>query len=305
MSRARTVGTTRRLIWLLQYLAVRSAARVIECLPLEPALGLGRSLGLVGWALDGRHRRLTREHIARAFPQEGASFHAALARRMFAHLGLLAVEVVKLRQVLRAATIPRHIRTRIHPETEALARRGQGFILVSGHLGNWEIAGAVAGHIGYPLHSVARPLDNPLLDRYLIDQREARGQKIIQKKGALREMLRLLHRGNILCMLMDQNQRTDPVFVAFFGRPAATLGSAAALALRTGVPIITGAAQRLRGSYRFLVRFGAPIWPDADAPREAEIQRLTQRYTRELEAYIRDYPEQWFWLHRRWKTQPT
>jgi KDO2-lipid IV(A) lauroyltransferase len=186
----------------------------------------------------------------------------------------------------------------------AARERGRGILYCTAHLGNWEVH-AIAQAVSHePLCVVARPLDNPALDARLVALRAATGNTILYKRKALASVLRELRAGRAVAMLLDQNvQPGDGIFVEFFGRPAATTTVAAALALKTGCALVP-AWSELRADGRYVLHYEPALEVDPDAERAAEIARITQAIARRTEQWIRRNPEQWLWMHRRWKTQP-
>jgi KDO2-lipid IV(A) lauroyltransferase len=188
---------------------------------------------------------------------------------------------------------------------DAACAGGRGCVYVGAHFGNWEIHAIGHGFRGYPVAVVARPLDNPHLDRRLNALRQASGNGVIFKQKALPEVMRALKAGRGVAILVDQNvQESDGIFVDFFGRRAATTTVAAALAVKTGCALVpVRAVMTPEGRYRAIC--DAPIaWtPSGDLRRD--IAGLTQKMTTVIEGWVREHPEQWLWMHRRWKTQPS
>jgi KDO2-lipid IV(A) lauroyltransferase len=182
---------------------------------------------------------------------------------------------------------------------------GRGVIFVTAHMGSWEVLGALSALVGYPLWSLARPLDNPLLDRLVVRHREQHGQHILDRRGAILHAMRLLRAGEHVAFLVDQDARRRGVFVPFFGRPASTVASVARLSIATGAPVVFCYALRETDELRFKVYVDGPLWPDPGVPRDEEIVRITATFTRWIEQAVRKSPERWLWLHRRWKTVPT
>jgi KDO2-lipid IV(A) lauroyltransferase len=181
---------------------------------------------------------------------------------------------------------------------EAMAR-GKGTIVSIGHLGNWELAGAIFCEKFHTLHSVYRPLDYAPLDRLVLRIRRSTGMEMIPNEQALARIARILKKNGTVALLTDQDARQDGIFVQFFGRPASTLPTPAILALRFGTPIIP--VNIYRSGSTHVARFDPPIYPEAYSDAAA----ITQEIQKRLENFVREHPAQWFWLHRRWKTQPT
>jgi len=173
-------------------------------------------------------------------------------------------------------------------------------ITVIGHLGNWELVGLAVCHAGHPLHSLARPIENPWVDRYLHGFRTQTGQRIIPKYHALGEMIRVLQRNEILIIQVDQDARSHGVYVDFFGRPASTHRSPALLSLKYGTPIVVANIFREGGLHRCVL--SDPLQPDAFRGHADPVRALTQAFTAKFEECVRAHPAQWFWVHDRWKS---
>jgi KDO2-lipid IV(A) lauroyltransferase len=181
---------------------------------------------------------------------------------------------------------------------------GEPIILLTGHYGNWELAGYLFGLYGFPTHSVARTLDNPYLDRFLRSFRERTGQKLIPKSGGYDQIVKVLQSGKALSMLADQDAGQRGLFVEFFGRPASTHKAIALLAIEHQAPVVVGVARRVGPGFRYEIRSADVIEPGEFTGTADDARLLTQRYTKALEQLIRQDPSQYLWLHRRWKHQP-
>jgi KDO2-lipid IV(A) lauroyltransferase len=181
---------------------------------------------------------------------------------------------------------------------------GGPMIMVTGHFGNWEMAGYIFGMFGFPPSSVYRPLDNVFLDRYVRSFRERTGQHLIPKKGGFDEMLEILQSGKVLSFIADQDAGEKGLFVDFFGRPASTHKAIALLAIEHHAPVLVGCARRIGPGFRYEVACEEIIEPSELPGTPDDVRILTQRYTSALERIIRRNPEQYLWLHRRWKHQP-
>ena len=226
-----------------------------------------------------------------------------MAHRSFQHLGMVATEVCRALHEPLAATLARvHVDGLAHVE-QVMATHGRA-LLISAHLGNWELL-PLAYHLsGVPLSIVVRPLETSVLDGVMSRLRATTGATIVDKRDAARPVLQALRRGGLVGILLDQNaSRREGVFVPFFGRLASTSRSAATLAVRTGTPILPLFIRRESdGRHRITVE--PPITPPAGAATEEGIVELTRRCTRAIEDAIRQAPEQWLWMHARWRTRP-
>ena len=285
-----------------EYLALRLVAGVVSLLPEWAAWCFGKAIGRTLYVLDRRHRAIASANLAAAFPEKTPDEIKDLVRKVFEHLGLVAVESLRIRKML-AKGIEQFIEKPDMSEVNKIISQGKGLIVATAHIGNWEVAGHATSVMITPLSSVARPLDNPLVEEYVDRMRRLSGQAIIGKRGAVRDMVRVLRSGGSVVVLMDQDARKRGVFVDFFGRPASTWPSAAALSLKLGCPIAIGFVRRI-GCFRYELIVDEIFLPEPTGDREADVQELTQRITSRIEKRIRECPEQWFWVHRRWKTQP-
>ncbi len=280
-----------------------AAARFLGLLPRRAALALGRGLGRLWGDLDRRHVQVALDNLRHAFPDWDHARRLRTARGVYAHFGQILFDILWLSERPNGAVLSVvDVKGREHVEQAASA--GSGLVLVTGHLGNWEAHGVAHGLLFGPLGVVARPLDNPRLDDQLCAFRRRSGNPVIYKKRALVQVLRILRAGGGVAILIDQNvQEGDGIFVDFFGRPAATTTVAAALAVKTGCALVPvrvwlGPDRRYRATYEPPVKWT----PSGD--RQHDIAHLTQALTSRIETWVREAPEQWLWIHRRWKTQP-
>lgn len=284
--------------------AAAIAERIVPRLPRSLAMSLGRGAGRLLGAVDRRHVAIADENLRHAFPDWDRERRLRTARGVYAHFGEMIVDILWLRGHSRDEVMSRlDVIGREHVD-RAMAR-GKGAIFVTGHLGNWEVIGLAHGWTFGPIAVVARPLDNPALDRRLCAFRAMSGNRVVYKTDALREVMRALHAGGGVAFLIDQNvQEKDGIFVDFFGRPAATTTVAAALAVKTGCALVPARAM-IGPDGRYRAVYDPPIEWTPSGDKQADIARITQALTRVIEGWIREHPEQWLWIHRRWKTQPS
>lgn len=289
----------------VEYFAVRAFGTLVQVLSDRVALSLGRAIGTLAYLVDRRHREVTLENLRRAFPGEPSEESCrSLARRCFQHLGCVLVECLKFPRLNLAARLDEYVTISGVAETREALAQGKGLLMISGHVGNWELSGIAVSLRVAPVVSVARPLDNALLGRHLLAIRQAWNQRIIDKRGALRGMSRTLKARGLVGVLIDQNAGRDGVFVDFFGRKASTTGSVAALALRMGCPVVPASSYRVGSGFRYHVALGKPLELVRTGDRERDVRENTAMFTKCIERFIRQHPEQWLWLHRRWKAQP-
>ncbi len=288
----------------LRYFLVRAVLSVVGVLPFETAARLGGSLGRAAWRLAGGERRKALRSLAVAFPQLPEGEREALGRAAFAHLGRSVMELVCVADLDRDPDRFIDWPTEDRRALEAALARGKGVVFVTGHVGNWELLARRVALSGHPAQSIAKETSDPgttaLVERFRLRGRVKsiwRGQE-----GAARQMLRALKAGEILGLVIDQDTKVQSVFVPFFGVPAATPRAPADLALRTGAALMVGFCQRQPDGRYLLTMKELPLEPTGD--READAVRLTAMMSAEIEAAIRRHPEQWVWMHQRWKTRP-
>jgi KDO2-lipid IV(A) lauroyltransferase len=266
-------------------------------------LAVGRRLGRVWGSLDRRHLAIAASNLRRAFPEWDEARVEATAQGVYAHFGAVLLDLLWMEgrpaeELLALADLEgvEHL--------QAARAAGRGVIAPSGHLGNWEFQAIASVPLVGHVSMIARPLDNPVLDRRLVALRTFGGNTVIYKRKALARVLTALRDGDIVAILIDQNvQEGDGVFVRFFGRPASTTTVAAALALKTGCAIVPVHCL-LQPSGRYRMVYGPPVEWTATGRRDEDVAALTQHLTSVIEGWVRETPEQWLWLHRRWKTLP-
>jgi KDO2-lipid IV(A) lauroyltransferase len=282
----------------LEWLVARSVRMVVRVVPMAVVRALGRVLGRVAYVIDGSRRRIALENLAFAFPGRPLSERQALVKSMFAHFGAVVLELIKFgtysrEQMLAAADVEGEERY------QQARRQGRGVLFFTGHFGYWEMQAMSHALTGEPISALARPLDNPYLHSMLEEIRTSTGNSVIYRQGAVRRMLRELGAGRGIAVLIDQHLHSDAIYVGFFRRPAATTSALAALALRTGAPVIPVFALPLpHGRYRFI--YEHPVDPPRAGTPDA-VHEFTQRCTDVLEMYVRRHPDLWMWMHRRWR----
>lgn len=285
----------------LEYLLFRVAGGVGRLLGDRGAARLGAALGRFVYHGLGIRRRVVESHIRHAFPGRDEAWVQATAAAAYAHLGREGMALLRLSSLDRAKV---RARTEIEGLDAFLAAldRGRGLVLVTGHIGNWEIGGASLAARGIAIDVVAQRQANPLFDRAIVEARERLGMRVIERGRATREGLRSLRQGRVLAFVADQDARRAGVFVPFFGRLASTHRGPALLALRTGAPLFLGVALRARDG-RYRVRLEEVV-VDRDGDADDVVRRLTAAFTAGLEAAVLAAPDQYLWHHRRWKTRP-
>lgn len=282
-----------------EYALFRALESVAGSLSWSRRIALGTNLGRLWHALDGRRRGIARENVARAFPDWRASRVRALVKANFEHLGATGAEFLGLSVVTAEELLDRCRFEGLEYLEQALAA-GRGVFLLTGHVGNWELAGAATAARGYPFYAVGRRLKNPWVNDRVTRLRRRFGGSVINHRNAVRPILRALKEGAAVALLMDQRALfKEAVPSTFFGRRVATNHGLAILALRTGAPVVPGFCERDRATY--VMRFQAPVVPPDAGHREQQIRLYTERFDATIERAVRRRPEQWFWVHRRWR----
>ncbi len=285
---------------------LRAVLRLFEALPLSARTALFETVMFAVWAMDAKHRRIARINLRIAFPGMDDREAARLIRLCYVRMGTAAAEFIHSPKMDRRY-LDEHFR---FEGVEHLRRTsdelGLGPLAMTGHVGNWELLSHVYGTLVAPISFIVRPLKDPAVDRIVTERREWTGNRVIRKEESAKEVVRAIRRKMLVGILIDQNvDRHKGVLVDFFTRPAYTTDGIArlGLAMRTNVhPAFIFRDPRRK--FHHTLRFGPPIPMDPDAPRDAEVVRLTRRCNEELEKVIREDPSQWLWFHRRWKTRP-
>jgi KDO2-lipid IV(A) lauroyltransferase len=289
------------------YLLVRCVVCIVQALPWGAALALARALGWLTYQADRRHRRVAADNVRLAFPELDEAGVDRLVRASYLHLTTMLIEMIRMPRVLGPRTLnyyAKHARAGDLELIRAWVATGRPRLVLTGHFGNWEILGYLTALAGFRGGIVARRLDNPYLDRFLKHFRRRTGLELLDKNADYGRILDMLRQGIGLGLVGDQDAGSRGLFVPFFGRPASTFKSIALLSLEYQAPIMVFGVVRVGQPMRYLVYFEDLILPEdyanhADAPRA-----ITERYTLALERMVRRHPEQYFWLHRRWKSQP-
>ncbi len=282
--------------------AVRGMRGLVRLLPSPLARGLGRALGAMFYLVDAPHRRVALANLQQCFPARSAAERRAIARRMFQHFGVLLVELLRF-----TGLSPEAMRRAVEVDGEEFVRaayaKRRGVLFFTGHFGFWELHAIVHALLFEPIGVLARPLDNPGLHELLQSLRQRTGNTVIYREGAVRKVLRTLAEGHGVALLIDQHMHSpDAIWVRFFQRPAATTSTLAALALRTGAPVVPVFTVPLPNG-RFRLIYDRPVEPPAPETPDA-VRDFTQRCTDVLEMYVRRQPELWLWMHRRWRDAP-
>lgn len=288
----------------IEYWLVLSVAR---CLGLMPRALARLAAGALAWTVYralGRLRRVGARNLEMALPELGQGQRDRILQGVYRHLGWQLVEFCRMTRYTPRNT-QRWIRTEGLEHYLAARARGKGVLVLTGHLGAWELSSFYHSLIGYPMGMVIRRLDNRLLDEFVNGIRCLHGNRVLHKDDFARGLLKAMHSGETVGILMDTNM-TPPqgVFVDFFGRQACTGSGLARVALKTGAAVLPGFMLWEPTERCYVLHFGPELVFAHSGDAEADILAATQQCNRVLESWIRRYPDQWLWIHRRWKTRP-
>lgn len=294
-------------IW-LEYIPVRVLLGALGILPRKLAVWIGVTVMRFGFRFLGGLRGVARRNLEIAFPELPHEERERLARGTFDNLGRVLGEMSQFPR-LTPAQLERLIEFQIDPETlakyEEWRHGGRGVIIVSPHLGNWELFVFAWSALREPISYLARPLDNPKIEELTVRLRTRFGNRPINKTNAVPTAIRILRDGGTLGILADVNAHPkEGVFVPFFGVPACTSIGAAMLAIRTNAVIIPACGVWDEEKQHYIAVHGEVVEPPNTGDRQKDIHETTARFTVEVEKLIRKYPDQWMWIHKRWKTRP-
>jgi len=278
--------------------------KFIGILPRSIARNLAAATARILLALLPRLRRVALFNLQLAFPEWTAAQYQATLRNMAHYLGWQAVEFARFPRYSRS-NIGEAIEIEGHENLLEAQHRRKGVLILTGHIGAWEVSSFAHAVYGFPMHYLARPLDNARLDQFVNRYRGFSGNQPIYKNESARAVLRVLNSGGVVGILADQNTLPEEgAFVEFFGKPACTTTGIARLALHTGAPVVPGYAVWDATSRKYKLRFDPAVELAETGNQEQDIFENTQRFAKIIEAIIRKYPDQWVWLHARWKTRP-
>jgi KDO2-lipid IV(A) lauroyltransferase len=285
----------------LLYLLFRVTMMVANMFPPRRSPLMSRLVGLLVRAIDRKHVRIAAKNLSKSTGICSAEEIPRFIARVYDQAAQGIVELLHVPRLLQRRDLLRQVKLVHFDILTRCASEGRGVIIVIGHLGNWEIGGLAVTLSGYPIQSLARPIANPWINRYLVRLRTLTGQKIIPRDRALGEMIRVLLQGGMLVIQVDQDARDLGVLVNFFGRPASTHRAPATLSLKYGAPIVMVNTYREEDGVNYAV-CTEPIYPAEYRDRPDPVNALTQAYSDRFESFVRQHPDQWFWMHDRWKS---
>ena len=292
-----------RLVHWIQYGIGRTLLAVLGAMPFETARRVGRRLGRLAHSPFGVRRKVVERQIAGAFPEKDLNQVDELSRDAFSHFGEVIIETALLPRLGRQGILDLFEGTEGFEAILDAKAAGKGIILITGHFGNWELAGAYVAARGVPIEVIVRRMNHPLFDSYVTRTREGAGMIVVYDHDAVRRTPRAFKDGHAVAFVADQGVLgLASTFVPFFGRPAKTPRGPAVFAMRYRLPtFFVAAVQEPSGKYRCVV---TPVDIPDTGDREADVDTVVARYTAILESWVRRYPGQYFWHHRRWKRQP-
>ena len=287
----------------VEYLAARAAIGVTARVPQWLGYRAAALLGRLWFRLDGRRRRYARNFLREAYPDLSEQEHMRLGSAATASLFKVPLDMARLTRLLaRGGDLSEVVDFRaIEQELEGVERP---YFALSGHLGGWEVAAAAMGAIGGPAHGIARITKNPLLNGWLARTRGAVGLNIYPRRGGFRDLARAMAGGGTGLQVVDQNQRLRGVFAPFFGKVASCERAAASLAIRRGYPLVFTAAIRKGVGFRFEMITEPSFVPERTGDKVADLHRAVVQINERLERMIRRAPDQYVWIHDRYRTQP-
>jgi KDO2-lipid IV(A) lauroyltransferase len=286
------------------YVFVRVLIAAVQALPLGACEKGAEVLATLFGTVLGIRRRVVEDNLRQAFPNLTVQERMAMTWQMWRHLFLMLAEIAHTPRKIHETNWKEHSRIVNQELFVRTLLAGRPLVLISAHFGNFELGGYLMGLFGFPTYTVARALDNPYLDRFVNNFRGRTGQYMLAKKGTSEEIQRVLSHGGILTLLGDQHAGKKACWVDFFGRPASTHKAVALFSLGSGAPTMVSYARRLDRPLHYEVGPEAICDPRDPDFQLGSIPLLAQWYTDHLENLIRRSPEQYWWLHRRWKGEP-
>jgi KDO2-lipid IV(A) lauroyltransferase len=273
-------------------------------LPRPVLAAAGGAMGELAYRLDRKHTGVALDNLQLAFEHRlSLAERRRIARACWRHYGRITADAAAFPRLT-----PAEIGTRIRYEgldaLKAAYAEGKGVLVVSGHFGHWELIAYMQGFLGLPMLMITKPMKNPKLERALASVRAGSGNIVVAKDNAVREVLKALGRGLGVAVMIDQDARGAGIFVPFFGRPSSTISTVGTLHLRTGAAAVAAFSYPEPGGAWRIV-YERLTFPGLTGDRDTDVRRITEETTALLESKIRERPELWMWMHRRWKTNPS
>jgi len=289
----------------LQYLGLRSIGGLLSSFDSSANLETAASVGSAYFGLSDRHRRRAMLNIAAAFPDLGEDRVRDLAEASVRSLmSMFLLDSLVMTRRITPTGWASHVRLGDLGDTIETLLSDRPCLLVTAHLGNFELLGYTLSMLGLPITALARPLDNPMLDEWIRRMRTRHGLEILDKFGATERVVEAISRGGKVAFIADQNAGDDGIFVPFFDRLASSYKSIALLAVRERLPVVAGFACRIADDFAYEIRCLDRLDPEAWEDHPDPIFLVSAWYTHAIERMVRSAPEQYWWLHRRWKSRP-
>lgn len=289
--------------WLV-YLVVRLFICLIQALSLETCQAVSRLLAWLACDIVRLRGRVVDDNLQHVFPAWTDRERREVTRQMWEHLFLMVCEIAHAPRKVHETNWRRYFEFRGKREMVAILLDSRPTVFVSGHFGNFELSSFMMGLLGFPTYAIARRLDNPYLDRYINQFRSTNGQFILPKDGSSAQVDAVLRSGGVIALLGDQSAGPKGCWVDFLGRPASCHKAVALFTLVSGAPLVVAYGKRIGGPLQFELGMGGIADPQIPSEDLAGVKPLTQWYNRALERIIRAAPEQYWWVHRRWKGEP-
>jgi Kdo2-lipid IVA lauroyltransferase/acyltransferase len=287
------------------YLCIRIFTMFIHMFPVETNYHTAALIGNLMFRFDRRHHERAIAHIRLSFPEWSDEKCYHITKASMRNMVYLGMEFLLTSKLVKPETWRKHIRlANMSENLRLLLQHKSGLIYLTGHFGNWEIVGYTMAALGFPTTAIARRMDNPYLDHFVMDERQAMGLTILDKKGASSVAPDILLDKGSVSFIADQDAGRRGLFVDFFGRPASTYKAIGILAMQYEVPVIVGYGMRLEESFKFEIGIQRIIHPEEWENQDDPLRFITQEYSTALENIIRKAPEQYLWTHRRWKHRP-
>ncbi|HNO76741.1 MAG TPA: lysophospholipid acyltransferase family protein [Phycisphaerae bacterium] len=290
--------------WLV-YALVRCVLVVLRCFPVNWNLRTARAFANIWWFMIPRHRNRAIGHVRLAFGNKYSDKEVEqIAKSSLKQLAMFAIDFVTVPHLINEYNWKRYVHLNNMDSALRVLLEEKGAMLLTGHFGNWELAGYLLAMFGFDITAIMRPLDNVYLNQYVVKMRQKKGLELVDKKGATQFAEQVLRRGGSLGFIADQNAGSKGQFVDFFDVPASAYKSIGLLAMIHDVPIIVGYATRVGHAFKFEVGVERIIMPSEWKSQKKPLPWITQEYTRAIESAIRRAPDQYLWIHRRWKSRP-
>jgi KDO2-lipid IV(A) lauroyltransferase len=288
----------------LLYIMLRVVVFILHLFHVKTNLRFACFLGSLMWDHYHRGRKRALENLRASFPEKDSKWHEKIGKRSFQQIVMLVIDILFTPKIVDKDNWEKYSTYTNVEKSKWLMQGGEPLIFVAGHYSNFEIIGYLLGLFGFDVCSIARPLDNKYINRWLYGVRQKKGQKILDKKGATEKLEQIMNQGTTICFIADQDAGKKGVFVDFFGRKASTYKSIALLAIKHNRPVSVGYSVRRGNDFYFEIGIERLIMPNEWQDKEDPVKWITQEYTSAMETVIRRDPSQYWWLHRRWKTRP-